>query len=239
MLTILQILISLAVIYLLFGLMVSYISEWISGMLQFRGKMLRHAVIYLLRDEELGKQIYNHPQVQGLRSKYWKLTAYIPSSSYSAALIQMIAKSKDPKTVYNDFLAEVEKLPEGHLKTLLTSLSQRTSNIKDLSQAIERWYDDCMDRVSGWYKGRMNIVLMVISLIVTIAFNVDTVNIIRATHADPALRQRLNDLGAQLIADSAINAQVNHIREDIDYYEDYVNDSSVTASDTVLAQTQD
>jgi hypothetical protein len=44
-------------------------------------------------------------------------------------------------------------------------------------ESIEHWFDDAMDRVSGWYKRYVQKIILVISVVLVVALNVDTVNI--------------------------------------------------------------
>ena len=51
------------------------------------------------------------------------------------------------------------------------------------------WFDAAMDRVSGWYKRRSQIILFFIGLFAAGALNVDTIAVTRSLISDPALRQ--------------------------------------------------
>jgi hypothetical protein len=245
MFTILQIIISVVVIYLIFAVIVYIIVEWISGLLQLRGKMLRSAVLNLFRDARIGQMIYNHPSVNSLKPPNDRLTSYIPAANIASALIDTIGCPVSAnsigrmKNAFENYIEGVNQLEEGPHKTLLATLGQHAKDVKSLSTSIEKWFNDSMDRVSGWYKRKMRIVILSVSAAVTIAFNVDTVHIILAVKADPVLRQHLNDLGDKLLADSVINRTVLQQGSDLEYYEDYVNDSSINASDSLLFETED
>jgi hypothetical protein len=56
---------------------------------------------------------------------------------------------------------------------------------------IETWFNDSMERVSGWYKRRTQVFLLLWAAVVTIATNSDTLLIANALWRDPALRQAL------------------------------------------------
>ena len=55
-------------------------------------------------------------------------------------------------------------------------------------KSIEDWYDDHMDRVSGWYAKHTQFVLIVIGLIIATLWNVDTLRVARALSCNAALR---------------------------------------------------
>ena len=54
---------------------------------------------------------------------------------------------------------------------------------------LENWYNDAMDRVSGWYKRYTQNVLMIIGLGLAVAFNVSSVRIAKTLWMDRDARQ--------------------------------------------------
>jgi hypothetical protein len=237
--TILQIIISVVVIYVIFSCVVYIIVEWIAGVLQMRGKLLRHAVLNLFRDERIGRLIYDHPHVESLKPSNGRLPSYISSASVASALIDAIGSRVDEnpesrmKKPFENFVEGIKNLERSPHRDLLITLAQQATDVKELAASIEKWFNDAMDRVSGWYKKRMRLIIIIVSAIVTVGFNVDTIHIILAAKADPALRQRLNDLGSTLLSDSTVNNVVSEARLDPDYHQDYVNDDSITEADSL------
>jgi len=56
---------------------------------------------------------------------------------------------------------------------------------------VETWFNDTMDRASGWYKRRTQWTLLGIGIFVAILLNVDTTYIVATLWREPALRQAL------------------------------------------------
>ncbi|HEU5293088.1 MAG TPA: hypothetical protein VFU05_20725 [Cyclobacteriaceae bacterium] len=255
MYTILQIIISVVVVYLIFSTIVTVMVEWVASLLQLRGKVLRGAVLNLFKDspnakKNLGETILNHPRVKSTTSgmtlrKNERLPSYISASSISSALIDIMVNKAAPvtadgriKNVYENFLDGVNKTTDKDEKALLSSLANVSSNIESLSASIEKWFNDGMDRASGSYKRNIRIWTFAFAMAITIAFNIDTLHIIRVAKQDPTLRLRLNELADQLLADSVFKeAAMQGV--DVDYYEDYVNDSSISESDGSAIQNED
>jgi len=78
------------------------------------------------------------------------------------------------------------------VQTALTSLIDAAGN--DVSKArenIETWFNSGMDRVSGWYKRRAQIVIFVIALVVTIGVNADSITIAKKLSSSKPLRESL------------------------------------------------
>jgi len=53
---------------------------------------------------------------------------------------------------------------------------------------LEKWFDDTMERCTGWYKKNTQYLLLVIGLVIAIIFNVDTISIAGKLEKDPKLR---------------------------------------------------
>lgn len=215
MLFIIQLIISVVVVYLIFSIIVYVVVEWIAGALQLRGRNLQNAILGLFNDagnKPFGELIYKHPQVSSLVKNDTRLPSYIPAANVAAALVDLVSADAGAgekiSTPYAIYLEGLLQLNDGPLKTLLVTLAQQADGLPALTAALGKWYDDYMDRVSGWYKKKIRLVVLVVSLLVTVGFNVDTIYILQAAKSDPATRQRINTLADKLIADSSFNHAV-------------------------------
>jgi hypothetical protein len=71
----------------------------------------------------------------------------------------------------------------------ITSLVRLTEGDQQRLQAeIEAWFNGTMDRLSGWYKRRTQLILFVLSVITAVAFNVNTIHIGEELWRQPAER---------------------------------------------------
>ena len=68
----------------------------------------------------------------------------------------------------------------------------------------EAWYDDQMDRVSGWYKLEAQRLLLALGLAMAVLFNVDSARLIRAFSCDAALRSGLAGAATQTAGGGAL-----------------------------------
>jgi len=63
--------------------------------------------------------------------------------------------------------------------------------VEQVEAKLESWFNDSMDRVSGWYKNRVQVWTVVIASIVTILVNADTIQIAQKLMINPALRDKI------------------------------------------------
>jgi hypothetical protein len=71
------------------------------------------------------------------------------------------------------------------LKALLTSAQGDAVYFR---HSVEQWYDDQMERVSGWYRRKIQKVLWILAFAVAIALNADTLQIAKRLWVDPTQR---------------------------------------------------
>src|SRR5437764_2313332 len=72
---------------------------------------------------------------------------------------------------------------------LITLIDSAGNDAAKARQNIEDWYNASMDRVSGWYKRRAQLSILIIGFIVVVFLNADSVAIVKALNADKNLRE--------------------------------------------------
>jgi hypothetical protein len=214
-LQILDIAIGLIFVYLLLALICTTISELLAGLLNRRSRNLFIGIRGLLEDEAVrlknpqdrshpkGKGLvdlfYTHPLIKALHGRrMWgegkSKPSYIPSRTFALALLDIIGPA-NPDTDRNidDIRAAIKKLPADSdiRRTLLILLDEAKSDLGKLQESVEAWFNNAMDRASGWYKRRTQVIVFVIAVVVTSAVNADTIQIAKTLANDSALREAL------------------------------------------------
>jgi hypothetical protein len=77
-----------------------------------------------------------------------------------------------------------------HLRNSLYSIEKFTKN-------IEGWFDDSMNRVSGWYKRQVQFILFTIGVAMAVLFNVDTIELSGRLSNDKDARDKLVQMAVQ------------------------------------------
>ncbi|WP_239334592.1 hypothetical protein [Frankia sp. CiP3] len=87
-------------------------------------------------------------------------------------------------------LDEVAKLPaDAPLRSALIGIVTRAGHDRDrIIAELAEWYDDTMDRLSGWYKRRVTRFLFVYALLLTLVLNLDAVALTNALWENRSLR---------------------------------------------------
>ncbi len=212
--SIIEIVIGLAFIYLLLSLICTSLTELISRAFAMRSENLKKGIENLLAGTEedadkLGRKIFDafylHPLIKRLskrdsvvpirRSK--SLPSYIPSNIFARTLLDIITNEKPAETIKDS----IGQLDDSEIRKLLQSLnvdldndiSKAKENLEKATKNLECWYDESMDRISGWYARKAQLIALVLALIVSIGFNVDSFLIFQSLKNDPILAKATAD----------------------------------------------
>ncbi|MDQ6942043.1 MAG: hypothetical protein M3169_05935 [Candidatus Eremiobacteraeota bacterium] len=94
-----------------------------------------------------------------------------------------------------DFSAIIAKAASYGLGDQISALAARADgNFGAFVKAVEDWYDDHMDRVSGWYVKHAQNVLVAIGLVLAIIWNVDSLRLARAFSCNAGLRTSISEM---------------------------------------------
>ncbi|HEX8150892.1 MAG TPA: hypothetical protein VF591_27150 [Pyrinomonadaceae bacterium] len=208
--TVIEVAIGVVFVYLLVSLLCSALNELIEAWLKYRARYLEQGIRQLLSDPQLADRFFEHPLVKPLGER----PSYIPARTFSLALWNLAtgeaAKAEAAVSGVTQNLSEIRKLIAGldekkfgRIQTSLLTLIDEAGN--DLNKAranVEAWYDDAMDRVSGWYKRRTHIILIIIGLAASFALNLDTIQITKALLYNDTLRKSVADAAENYVKEN-------------------------------------
>jgi hypothetical protein len=120
--------------------------------------------------------------------------SYIPSRTFAAALLGLeqaavITKGVDVRTGMRKLGDSIEAIPSGPVQQALGALlTNAQGDAVAFRHSVEQWYDDQMERVSGWYRRRIQKVLWVLAFVLALALNADALQIAKRLWVDPSQR---------------------------------------------------
>jgi hypothetical protein len=194
MLTILQVAIGISFVFLLFSVIVSSANEIGQALASTRSKQLKAGIGELLQDREFAKAakaFWDHPLISGLYKGKDGRPSYIAARTFVMTLLDLVRKGEiiAGNVSGTDLETQIAKIENEPLKRALTCLfEQAKKDVAKFEQALETWFNEAMDRVSGWYKRLTQYSLFLIGLVLAIWANVDTIHIVGALSTDPKLQ---------------------------------------------------
>ncbi len=178
-----EIAIALAFVFFLLSLVSSHLTEWIAGILNLRAKNLRKGLAGMLGDSEVMKQILAHPLVRtDLQPDRNRDPSYIAPESFALALrdvLKISAPDAHPKVKVDGNERPVEQSLATQLKVLPSG-----DAIPEVPE-LEKWFDESMKRVGGWYKRKSQLVTIAVAVALVLVLNVSTLRIADQLSAEP------------------------------------------------------
>ena len=128
--------------------------------------------------------------------------SYLPPRAFSLALAEVIADAPHPgrarsgKSAWQladeEILERIEDaaedLPPQLQRLVVKASTNAEGTLEGFRANVEHVFDDVMERASGWYKRKVQVVLLVLSIVITLSLDIDTVRIGNAFWNDQALR---------------------------------------------------
>ena len=114
--------------------------------------------------------------------------SYISPRVFAATVLDNLFPAAGAKTVFDDADEFVGHLPEALALRLKPLIDDADKSVEKFRENLERWFDDTMARVSGWYKRKSQIILAVIGVLLVIALNANTLVIGSTLWHDSAIR---------------------------------------------------
>ena len=209
----LDVLIGLFFFYFLLSIVCSAANELIATGFNLRAGTLEQAIRSLLADEHAARRFYRHPRVRALfkpalRKLPERKPSYIPSRTFALTLLDTFAPPADGVDSHDlvkrarDALDSakqdvpaaiplndtVKTLIQDALDEALRGTQSARADVDRFRTALERSFDEVMDRASGWYKRRVHLFLLVIALAVVGIANADSFALGQRLWKDKALR---------------------------------------------------
>ena len=184
-------------------------------------------------------KFYDHPSIKYLgEGGLFKKPAYLHGHNFSQTVIQLL-RGKDfdgsadnesalVKAALNANIVNINPQTLEHLRNLFADARQDSYLFK---HKLEDWFEETMERTTGWYKKQTQIILIVIGFVLAISFNVDALVITKTLMKDKKVREQMvqlamsrqNDYGQ--IADSVKTITVK---------QEIIQGDTVTTIDSVV-----
>lgn len=187
---ILEVVIGLVMVYLVLSIGCSGMKEVIASLFALRAKTLENALRNMLKNGSIDYTglLYKHPLIASTAPEGQK-PSYISARSFALALFDVLAPATPGQAQSPESLrAGVAKIPDEKLRnTLLNFIDTSNGKIENARNKVEHWFDDTMERISGWYKRMAQKIIFVAGLALCFAVNADSLMVVKELWSDQAL----------------------------------------------------
>ena len=129
--------------------------------------------------------------------------AYVPAAIFSGVVLEFIRRSDPGRTTLTpeDEIKAVAKwlntdAPRSYRHTaaalhaiIENAIATQGNSIQAVKLSIEKWFNDTMDRTSGWYKRRTRGLLILVGLVLALVGNIDSIALAKWLWEGDAARQ--------------------------------------------------
>jgi hypothetical protein len=131
-------------------------------------------------------------------SRKTDMPSYIPSRTFVTALLGIeqnavaLAEGADLTSALRKVDKSIGAIPSKRVQRALTALLHNAQgDAVAFRRNTEQWYDDQMERVSGWYKRRVQKVLWILAIVIALTLNADALQIAKRLWVEPSVRSAL------------------------------------------------
>jgi hypothetical protein len=192
-----EIAIALSFVFFLLSLIVSAITEAASSLLKLRAKNLEKGVKGMLGDGKIAKEVLDHALVQSdvTTPPNKRKPSYVSARNFTLALVDTLgtrgggkSQSLDRATVRSGVEKITKESPEAATQLEVLLGESAGTDLAGFRKSVESWFDDAMDRVSGWYKRRAQVIILIAALIVAVGLKADAIRIAEQLANEPTVR---------------------------------------------------
>jgi hypothetical protein len=214
---VIEVLIGLTFLFLILSLVVSAVNEGVAGLFGWRATYLEKGIKSLLGDVLTGK-FFDHSLIKSLSDTDAKLPwnrkpSYVSASTFTETVLDLVREAQPPKTdtsdarstsSADDFMTKLRErlqtgtIPEPVVRDALRIFSEAASDLEDFKTRVDAWFEEAMNRVSGWYKRYTRLWMMLIGFLLVIVVNADTINITKTLWRDAAIRTAVVEQAASV-----------------------------------------
>ena len=139
------------------------------------------------------------PKPGRLWSQRRSLPSYISARSFADAVMDLVVPNPQGRTTMDAIDNSLRALPAAtpFRQSLEALVENADGDVSRFRASVEQWYDDHMDRVSGWYKRRVAIITLVFGAIVVILLNLNALTIGRTLYTENAVSAAVSNVAAK------------------------------------------
>jgi len=188
---VLEVALGLSFLFFVLSLICSALNEAIAGVFALRARTLDQGVQHLLDSPGEADRFYRHPLIQSLYRPRRK-PSYIASDRFALAVVDLYL----PQVLRGETEPAFAPGTTPRVQQVFELLwLEAAGNVDAFRKNVEKWFDETMERVSGWYRRRAQLILLALAVVATVVLNVNAVGITQRLWTDAPLRAAVAGAG--------------------------------------------
>ena len=199
---VIELLVALVFTLLIMSLLTSAILEVLALIFGFRNKKLLKALELILSKGPLYQEFIQHPgftQLGIAESGWHKTPSYLSAEQFIALLNRLIPFEQLKAKGAREFPLQIPAELRENLEMYWEDARQNEEVFRD---KLKHWYQAMMDRHSEAYKNFSKKMLLVIGLLLTVACNIEVIELGKVLVRQAEMRQTFQVAAEQLVAEN-------------------------------------
>lgn len=156
-------------------------------------------------------KFYDYPGIKYMAEKQNRLfssskPSYLSKEAFAQTLIHLFrgkgAGSSDIEKIEFCLKFNTLHIEPQTLSYLRNVLADANGSSGAFVQGLQNWFEETMDRTTGWYKRKNRLILFFIGLAIAVSLNVDSIKIAQLLSRDKDARSQMVSLGVAVVRDS-------------------------------------
>lgn len=216
---ILTVVLGVVFVLLMLSLLATTIMELVASFMKLRGRNLKKALSNMLvglkkdsdeQDDSMFNKFTENALYRQLCHRYGSSTSeppsYVSSDAFQSILFDVLLDGDDLEET--TIKQKIDELENDDLKRVLTQLMRDADGKLDgFKDNINVWYNNVMDRSSGWYKRTTQKIIMIVGLVIAVTLNADTLAIYERLETNPEVLEKIVEL-----AENHVDKETNTIK---------------------------
>jgi hypothetical protein len=195
-----EVAIGLILVYYILGAIVSTVTQILTESLETRGASLEQYLVKIAGDKTV--DLTNLPQIKAFRpiryANWWnvfgagteeKKVEKIPADTLVSAFFDITGLTAQQSMSAEDLTGLISKLPDSEGKqALLNWINQGVTNINDLRARTSDYISGILNQAALTFKARARSFVIIFSLLITLLFGTDSIQLAKDLWADAGLR---------------------------------------------------
>ncbi len=188
--TVLEVTIGLSFVFFVLSLVCSGVNEFLAAVLRLRSNTLRRGLTEMLGSRSEADELFSHAAIRSLyRGK--RRPSYIPTERFTLAVLDRYLKDAaiGPSASKQKVTEALGQIRHTELRETLQLLwVDANHDIAIFRANVEGWFNDTMQRVSGWYRRQTQYLLLALGILLAVTLNVNTVTLAQRLWTDAPFR---------------------------------------------------
>lgn len=211
--------ISMAFLFLMLSAACSAIQEIVANLFDWRATTLERGLSGLFMSADFKEAVYSQPLIQGLcsldrKGQLSRPPSYIPSTTLALAILEAAKEHNLKLDGSPSTLAEGDRFRK--TEDLLGSLLRDCKDVGEQRIRLEHWFNDSMERVSGWYRRKSHAWIWIFGCILCLLLNADAISLSKRFWNDQTLRDAVSVEATEYVKSTPRNEVIGDDKAELD-----------------------